>query len=117
MLQREHVEVALNDEEVYRSFEKHCKPGYDSDYRRNRDCFSDEHYFSTLLAARGIQTHENCDVYAITSVVWLTGWDPHPKAYRCVSKGVCAVQYPLYASSGITSRPMQSPRYWAFPHR
>ena len=82
MLQREHVGVVLDDVEVYRSFEEHCKPGYDSDYRRNRDCFSDEHYFSTLLAARGLQTHENCGAYAITSVVWMTGWDPHPKAYR-----------------------------------
>uniref|UniRef100_A0A1D2A9A2 Uncharacterized protein n=1 Tax=Auxenochlorella protothecoides TaxID=3075 RepID=A0A1D2A9A2_AUXPR len=43
MLIREHATLVLNDTEVFRSFEAHCRGGYDSDYRRNRDCFSDEH--------------------------------------------------------------------------
>lgn len=41
-----------------------------------------QHYLSTLLASRGVQTEENCEVYGITSTEWAyEGWHPHPHSY------------------------------------
>lgn len=36
-------------------FHDHCVPGFDPTYRRMRDCYSDEHYIPTLLAASGLE--------------------------------------------------------------
>jgi hypothetical protein len=53
-LTRAHAKLVLDDVAVYRAFEAHCWSAWDdANARWHRDCFSDEHYFATLLAAAG----------------------------------------------------------------
>lgn len=35
-------------------FEKHCVNAWDDDRNAWRSCFSDEHYFATVLATQGV---------------------------------------------------------------
>ena len=35
-------------------FEKHCVNAWDDDRNAWRSCFSDEHYFATVLATQGL---------------------------------------------------------------
>ena len=46
---------------------------------RWRDCFSDEHYFATLMAALGREDETDCHGY-LTNVDWSRGGG-HPRAY------------------------------------
>ena len=56
---------------------------------RNRDCFSDEHYFPTLLAVKGLDQESDCKGL-VMNVDWSRG-GPHPRAYtlREVSAARC----------------------------
>ncbi|PSC67183.1 beta-1,6-N-acetylglucosaminyltransferase enzyme [Micractinium conductrix] len=78
---RRHVEVVLKDVEVFRRFEEHCKDGWDGDYRRHRDCFSDEHYIPTLLATHSLDQESSCHIDGVVAVDWSAG-GPHPKSYK-----------------------------------
>ena len=80
MLTREHAKMVLEDEEIYRKFEQYCVEGYDKDYRRNRDCYSDEHYIPTLFAVNGVQIDSNCGAIGAAATVWEGG--PHPRAFE-----------------------------------
>lgn len=82
MLTREHAQVVLEDEEIYRRFEEFCWSDHDPDYRRYRDCFSDEHYMPTLFAVKKIQTESNCGAIGIAATNWSGG--AHPKSYQAV---------------------------------
>lgn len=42
-----------------------------------------QHYFPTLLAARGMQQNVNCDVWGVSSVDWGQG-GAHPRSYKWV---------------------------------
>lgn len=79
MLTRPHAELVLGDTEVYRRFEEHCWYGWDNDYRRWRDCFSDEHYMPTLFAVHKIQTDSNCGAVGVAATNWSGG--AHPRSY------------------------------------
>jgi hypothetical protein len=52
-LVRSHVEVVLDDSEIYRAFREHCRWELmiDADTFYHRKCFSDEHYFPTYAMA------------------------------------------------------------------
>ncbi|KAL4426017.1 hypothetical protein ABPG75_010033 [Micractinium tetrahymenae] len=80
-LLRRHVEVVLQDVEVFRRFEEHCWNGWDGDYKRWRDCYSDEHYIPTLLASKGLDAESSCYIDGIVAADWSAG-GAHPKAYR-----------------------------------
>ena len=47
---------------------------------RWRDCYSDEHYFATLLAAEGRDAETDCHGYAV-HVDW-SRMGEHPRAYE-----------------------------------
>ncbi|EFN51060.1 hypothetical protein CHLNCDRAFT_141408 [Chlorella variabilis] len=78
---RKHVEVVLEDVEVFRKFEEHCKNFWDGDYKRWRDCFSDEHYIPTLLASKGLDEESFCHIDGVVATDWSAG-GPHPKTYK-----------------------------------
>ncbi|PRW05935.1 beta-1,6-N-acetylglucosaminyltransferase enzyme [Chlorella sorokiniana] len=78
---RSHAQLVLEDSEVFRKFEEHCKDGWDGDYKRWRDCYSDEHYIPTLLATKGRDNESYCHIDGIVAVDWSAG-GPHPKAYK-----------------------------------
>lgn len=59
MLIRQHAMVAVNDTEVDRAFGKHCYT-VSSAHAWERFCPSDEHYFATLLASRGLEPETDC---------------------------------------------------------
>jgi hypothetical protein len=61
-------------------FEAHCWNGWDGDYRRWRDCFSDEHYLSTLLAHSGASEETVPSMSGVAAVDWSRG-GPHPYSY------------------------------------
>lgn len=41
-------------------FEQHCTNAWDEDRGSWRSCFSDEHYFATVLATKGLDEVCNC---------------------------------------------------------
>jgi hypothetical protein len=80
-LTRKHAGVVLNDEEVYRRFERHCWSSWDDRNQRwHRDCFSDEHYFATLMAVEGLQDEGVCESRGVSFTEWGQN-SAHPKAY------------------------------------
>jgi len=52
-LTRRHARAVADDTEIAAAFEKHCTNAMDPDRGVWRSCFSDEHYFATLLALKG----------------------------------------------------------------
>jgi hypothetical protein len=79
---RKHVQVALEDVDVYRAFEKHCLwLEHDPDYERVRDCSADEHYMPTLLAMKGLHQETVNSIAGVAAVDW-SYRGPHPYAYR-----------------------------------
>ncbi|KDD76804.1 beta-1,6-N-acetylglucosaminyltransferase enzyme [Helicosporidium sp. ATCC 50920] len=97
MLTRRHVAAVLGDVRVFRKFERYCVPGWDHDYRRYRDCFSDEHYFATLFTVLGMEQKEmNCEVWGIVSTDWSLG-GAHPRAYQVEDVSVELVETKLRA--------------------
>ena len=78
---RDHVSLVLADEEVYRKFERHCWSSWDDKHGRwHRDCFSDEHYFATLLAAEGRDDEGVCAARGVSYTEW-EGNAAHPKEF------------------------------------
>ncbi|KAL4515851.1 hypothetical protein Ndes2437A_g06570 [Nannochloris sp. 'desiccata'] len=78
---RDHVELVLADKEVYRKFERHCWSSWDDKHGRwHRDCFSDEHYFATLLAAEGRDDEGVCAARGVSYTEW-EGNSAHPKEF------------------------------------
>lgn len=80
VLIRKHAEVVLRDESVFRTFEEHCKSGWDDSYNRWRDCYTDEHYIPTLLAIHGLTNETFPKVFGAAFADWSAG-EPHPKEY------------------------------------
>lgn len=80
-LTRGHVEAVLRDEEVYRSFEQHCWSAWEPRRKAWRDCFSDEHYFPTLLAVLGRENETECEGWGVAAQDWSKG-GAHPRAFN-----------------------------------
>lgn len=49
-LTRAHTQLVAQDDYIIEIFRNHCRSGWDGEDQVWRDCFSDEHYISTLLA-------------------------------------------------------------------
>jgi len=79
-LSRQHVAAILKDTLVYRSFEKHCKIGQDTELNRWMDCISDEHYFPTVLASAGLDDECSCNCNGIAYTDW-SEKGAHPKSF------------------------------------
>lgn len=78
---RSHAELVLRDEEVYRKFEKHCWSAWDQPNNRwFRECFSDEHYFATLLAVEGKDGEGVCESRGVSYTNWQEN-SAHPQAF------------------------------------
>ena len=78
---RDHAAVVLRDEEVFRKFEKHCWSAWDDRNNRwHRECFSDEHYFATLLAVEGRDEEGLCGTRGVSYTEW-EGESAHPKSF------------------------------------
>ena len=78
---RHHVELVLQEEEVYRKFERHCWSAWDEKHSRwHRDCFSDEHYFATLLAVYNKDEEGVCEVRGVSYTEW-EGKSAHPVSF------------------------------------
>lgn len=54
-LVRSHVAVVLADVAVFTAFQDYCVSQWDNDYKRRRECYSDEHYLPTLLHLQGLE--------------------------------------------------------------
>ena len=52
VLNRKHTNLVVNDTEIQPVFQRHCTVGFDSELEMMRECVSEEHYVSTLLAVR-----------------------------------------------------------------
>ena len=73
-LVRKHAAAVAGDEEVAAAFRAHCTNAPDPDLGGAwRSCFSDEHYFPTLLALRGWDAETDCEGDG-THTVWCRGW-------------------------------------------
>ena len=80
-LTRDHAKLALEDREVYRMFERHCWSAWDEEHSRwHRDCFSDEHYFATLLATHDRDSEGVCESRGVSFTLWESK-SAHPKAF------------------------------------
>jgi hypothetical protein len=78
---REHVDLVLRDEFVYRKFERYCWSAWDAVRRRwYRDCFSDEHYFATLLAVENRDKEGVCESGGVAYKEW-QGKAAHPTVF------------------------------------
>ncbi|CAL5228702.1 g11882 [Coccomyxa viridis] len=82
---RKHAKVIAEDTKIAKVFEKHCVNAWDDDRNAWRSCFSDEHYFATVLATQGVDEETDC-TGGMTHTEWcnpcLTPDDRlHPTAY------------------------------------
>ncbi|KAL4529546.1 hypothetical protein Ndes2437B_g08879 [Nannochloris sp. 'desiccata'] len=77
---RSHAELVLRDNDVFRGFQEYCKSGWDDDYKRWRDCYSDEHYIPTLLAMHRRENETLQEVGSVTFADWTQG-GAHPRDY------------------------------------
>lgn len=87
-LTRKHASAAARDVLVAAAFKKHCTNAPDPDLGGAwRSCFSDEHYFPTLLAIGGWDDETDCEG-DMTHTVWCRGWHCvgdaklHPRTYH-----------------------------------
>ena len=76
---RKHAQVVADDKTIIDIFSQHCYTYYDS-RKRQQECFSDEHYISTLLAVHGLDSETDC-LGVITHADWGHKNGSHPKAY------------------------------------
>ena len=81
VLIRKHAEVVLRDESVFRAFEQYCNSGWDGDYNRWRDCYTDEHYIPTLLAMQEMTNETFPEIFGAAFADWSAG-TMHPKEYN-----------------------------------
>ncbi|KAK9837246.1 hypothetical protein WJX81_001372 [Elliptochloris bilobata] len=77
-INREHAQIAALDKALEAVFVKLCYVTYEDGYFR--DCYSDEHYFATLLATHGRDNETDC-LGGITYAHWEKWGDSHPKAW------------------------------------
>lgn len=81
MLTRAHAKVVLEDVEIYRKFEEHCWSAWDKSRGTwYKDCFSDEHYFATLFAAKGLDNGV-CESGGIAYTDWSIPNSAHPRSF------------------------------------
>lgn len=82
-LNRAHAELAVRDEAVDAAFRATCRRRWDPEWCDHRVCYSDEHYFPTLLATHGLENETDC-FGELTDRDWgrVAATDPHPWEYR-----------------------------------
>ena len=81
-LTRAHAKVVLDDIDIYRKFEEHCWSAWDhAKDRWFKECFSDEHYFATLLHAKGLGKEGVCNSRGTSFTDWSIPNSAHPKAF------------------------------------
>ena len=82
-LTRKHAELAVKDADVDAAFRATCRRRWDPDWCDHRVCYSDEHYFPTLLASLGLENETDC-FGELTDRDWsrVASTDPHPWEYR-----------------------------------
>jgi Core-2/I-Branching enzyme len=82
-LTRRHAELAVDDVEVDATFRATCRRRWDPDWCDHRVCYSDEHYFPTLLSVHGVENETDC-YGELTDRDWsrVASTDPHPWEYR-----------------------------------
>ena len=93
---RKHAKVIAEDVKIARVFREHCVNAWDDDRNAWRSCFSDEHYFATVLATQGLDEVSPTLILDPTPEISrrprpLTGflpW-PRPRALLCHGAG-CA---------------------------
>lgn len=76
-LMRKHAEAVMQDKNVYNAFRRFCIAWNN---RTKVECYSDEHYFPTLLATLGRENETYCDGNGVASANW-TIQGPHPHHY------------------------------------
>lgn len=64
---------------------------------RWRDCYSDEHYFATLLATKNLDEETDCEGQSM-HVDWSFGGE-HPRSYSV--RETTSSRYPARDSSGL----------------
>ena len=62
-------------------FEQHCWSAWEPRRKAWRDCFSDEHYFPTLLAVLGREKETECEGWGVAAQDWSKG-GAHPRAFK-----------------------------------
>eukprot|EP00891_Asterochloris_glomerata_P009530 jgi/Astpho2/9530/Aster-x1582 len=87
---RRHAQLVADDVLYDASFRQHCYVGQDEALGRFRDCMSDEHYVSSLLAAKGEGHNTDCVGMAIHSN-HSTG-EPHPQTYNASAVTTATLQ-------------------------
>ena len=82
-LTRRHAELAVEDIDLDATFRATCRRRWDPDWCDYRVCYSDEHYFPTLLSMRGVENETDC-YGELTDRDWsrVASTDPHPWEYR-----------------------------------
>lgn len=82
-LTRRHAQLAVDDIHVDATFRTTCRRRWDPDWCDHRVCYSDEHYFPTLLSVRGLENETDC-YGELTDRDWsrVASVDPHPWEYR-----------------------------------
>jgi hypothetical protein len=78
---RNHVEIVLSDEPVYRAFEAHCRAGWAEELQLTLDCYPDEHYVPTLLAMKGVEGETVAGLEGSAYAEWVQG-EPHPHEFE-----------------------------------
>ena len=77
---RKHVALILEDEDIFKVFNDYCIYEWDFDNMKHRKCFSDEHYFATLLSTKGLE-EETVPFFATNTMVDWSEGGPHPKSF------------------------------------
>lgn len=77
---RKHASLILEDTEIFKVFNDYCIYEWDFDHMTHRKCYSDEHYFATLLSTKGLE-NETVPFFATNTMVdWREG-GAHPKSF------------------------------------
>ncbi|BDA47490.1 probable glycosyltransferase BC10 at C-terminar half [Coccomyxa sp. Obi] len=76
-LARKHAQIAVEDREIAEAFGAECQPSWRDGWWR--DCYSDEHYFATLLATKNLDEETDCEGQTM-HVDWSFGGE-HPRSY------------------------------------
>ncbi|KAK9792478.1 hypothetical protein WJX73_003670 [Symbiochloris irregularis] len=76
-LTRAHAQILADDTIIDSIFRKDCYPTTDDGWWR--DCYTDEHYPATLMAATGREQETDCEGF-LTHVDWSRGGG-HPRSY------------------------------------
>lgn len=77
---RKHAQVVADDKTIIDIFAKHCYTFREGKKNKEQECFSDEHYISTLLAMHGLDHETDC-LGVNMHADWAHKNGSHPKAY------------------------------------